>query len=598
MHHLDKRLNQRTRILAISALLCVVVIVGLLAFNRSVALGESHVQYPKLGAKVNQATGYPVKVYPSTLKCTVNVNDEIGAINPRIFGTNLEWFNDAGGLASSDESLKNKLVNLTKQQGVTVMRFPGGTLADFYHWKNGIGDLKSRPKIKHPTDSGSSANNFGSPEFFNFLKDTQSEGLITVNAGTATAKEASEWVAYANQPNNPQRIKDGIQKSANIKLWEIGNELYLPGNPGEKIITVSPEEYAKRYLAFSRAIKAVDPTVTTIAIGTAKSHIGPDTQYQNWTKVLLEKAASEIDMIAVHNAYFPMLYVERQPPVADVYSALLASPEAVDRSLKDLERLISQYETKKKIGIAVTEWGALFSLPNVDNFWVDHVKTMGSGIYIARMLQVFISHPRIELANYFKLTDRSFMGWINYEGQPKVPYWVFALYANYTGDARIAAKIESPDYATKPIGIMMPEKGVKAVTVVASKNSRTGDIYVNLVNRSLTTAYPIDIDFQHLSAQSEAKILRIQTNELTAHNGRDIPPEWPYDKAYEPYSTAPENSIQIKESTWDMQAPIQIAPFSVITIVLNAKTQSKTSHAVGVNVSHLDSHMFNKNNSK
>ncbi len=427
MHNLDKRLNQRTRILAISALLCAGVIVGLLAFNRSVALGESRVQYPNLGAKVNQATGYPVKIYPSTLKCTVNVNDEIGTINPRIFGTNLEWFNDAGGLASSDESLKNKLVNLTKQQGVTVMRFPGGTLADFYHWKNGTGDLKSRPKVKHPTDSGSSANNFGSPEFFNFLKDTQSEGLITVNAGTATAKEASEWVAYANQPNHPQRIKDGIQKPANIKLWEIGNELYLPGNPGEKIITVTPEEYAKRYLEFSRAIKAVDPTVTTIAIGTAKSHIGPDTQYQNWTKVLLQNAANEIDMIAVHNAYFPMLYVERQPPVADVYSALLAAPEAVDRSLKDLERLISQYETKRKIGIAVTEWGALFSLPNVDNYWVDHVKTMGSGVYIARMLQVFMSHPRVELANYFKLTDRSFMGWINYEGQPKVPYWVFAL---------------------------------------------------------------------------------------------------------------------------------------------------------------------------
>lgn len=568
--------NLRGRKLALLTLTSIVLITALLAFNGKLAFGEARVKYPSLGVAVNQPKAYPVKIHPKALLLTVDATAAIGKINPHIFGTNLEWFNDAGGLASRSEQLKNTLVDLTKQQGVTVMRFPGGTLADFYHWQDGTGEQKKRPKVKHPTDPGSSDNNFGSPEFFKFLASTQSDGLITVNAGTASAKEAAGWVAYANQPNHPLRIKDGIIKPANIKLWEIGNELYLPGNPGEKIIAVTPEEYAKRYLAFSRAIKAVDPTVTTIAIGTAKSHIGPDTQHQNWTEVLLQKAASEIDMIAVHNAYFPMLYVERQPPIADVYTALLASPEAVDRSLSDLEKLIKKYESKKEIGIAVTEWGALFSLPNIDNYWVDHVKTMGSGIYMARMLQVFMSHPRLELANYFKLTDRSFMGWINYDGQPKVPYWIFALYANHTGNVRIKAEMQSPTYDVAPIGIMMGETGVKEVTAVASKNTKSNKLYINLVNRSLTTAYPIKLDIQHLSLPTNAKILRIQTSELTAHNGRDIPPEWPYDKAYEPYSTAAENSIKINESAWDMQTPIQISPFSVVTVVLDVNTQAKT----------------------
>ncbi len=530
-----------------------------------------HAHYQKMGDKVNQAQSYPAVLAKTPLKCTIDLSKTIGTINPRIFGTNLEWFNDAGGLASNAPQLKEKITQLTKSQGATVMRFPGGTLADFYDWRDGIGPVEKRPNRKHPTDSGSSNNNFGSPEFFRFLQDTHSEGLITVNVGTGTAKSAADWVAYANQPNHLAREKDGFKAPVNIKLWEIGNELYLPGNPGEKIITLKPEIYAARYLEFSRAIKKVDPTVTTIAIGVAKSHIGPDTQYPDWTKVLLEKAGKEIDMIAVHNAYFPMLYHERQPHVKDVYPTLMASPEAVDKSIVDLEKLISQHEGNKKIGIAITEWGGLFSLPNVDNYWLDHVKTMGTGVYVARMMQVMMAHPRIELANYFKLTDRSFMGWINYAGEPKVPFWVFALYAQYSGNTRLQAQVVSPTYNAKSIGIMAAQNNVPEVTVMASQDLNKKKVFINVVNRSLTTQYPISLEFLNGVVSSKAKILRIEAKELTAHNGRDIPPEWPYETAYEPYTTATKNSIKIQENVYNTQEALVIAPFSVMTLVFDIK---------------------------
>ncbi len=527
--------------------------------------------YRNMGELVNQPTSYPVTMATQVLKCEVDAASNLGTIHPRIFGTNLEWFNEAGGLASKDVGLKQRLTTLAREQGTTVMRYPGGTLSDFYHWQDGVGAVDKRPKRKHPTDSGSSDNTFGSPEFFTFLKATHREGLITVNAGTASAQEAADWVAYANQPNHSQRVRDGISEPANIKLWEIGNELYLPGNPGEQIITVKPEVYAKRYIEFARAMRAVDNSITTIAIGVAKSHIGPDTEFPEWSEVLLKHAADEIDLIAVHNAYFPMLYTERQPDVKDVYPALWASPEAVDRSLTKLERLIQQHEKSRKIGIAITEWGALFSLPNVDNYWVDHVKTMGSGVYMGRMLQVMMSHPRVQLANYFKLTDRSFMGWINYAGEPKVPYWVLALYANNTGSTRLSAKMQSPTYDTQAIGIMMAEKQVPELTAVASKSEDGTKLYINFVNRSMTTNYPVQLDLKNAQMQGKARLLSVKANEMTAHNGRDIPPEWPYDKAYEPYSTAPPNSIKIKEQAWDMQTPLHIAPFSVITLVIDIK---------------------------
>lgn len=539
--------------------------------SASAGTSFGHAKYTKMGDRVNAATRYPVVESTIALKCTIDLGKPFGQIDRRLFGTNLEWFNDGGGLASHDLSLRKKITSLAKKQRVTVMRYPGGTLSDYYNWRDGIGPISARPKRHHPTDSGSSRNLFGSPEFFKFLKDTDAEGLVTVNVGTGTAKSAAEWVAYSNAPSHALRAKDGFPDPMNIKLWEIGNELYLPGNPGEQKITLTPETYADKYLEFSRAIKAVDPSVTTVAIGVAKSHIGPDTEYPNWSKIVLQKAGKEIDMIAVHNAYFPMLYHERQPNVKDIYPALMASPEAVDKSLFELESLIKQYEGKNKIGIAITEWGGLFSLPNVDNYWVDHVKTMGTGVYIARMLQVMMSHPRVQLANYFKLTDRSFMGWINYKGEPKVPFWVFALYANHHGNQRLASHIISPTYDTPLIGIMAPQKNVDEVTVVASKDTKTNQVFVNFVNRSLTTSYPINLNFIHGKIAKKGALFRIQTKELTAHNGRDTPPEWDYQIKYEPYTSAKPNSIKIEEVNWNDKQPIKIAPFSVMTLVLDAQ---------------------------
>lgn len=294
--------------------------------------------------KVNDAKVYKKQVYAKPLLCKINLNDIQHSVDARIFGANLEWFNNAGGLVNQGADEINQLTTLAKNQGVKVYRYPGGTLADFYHWKEGTGKLSTRPMRKHPTDSGMSSNDFGSPEFFKFLQKTQAEALITVNAGTGTPDEAAAWVAYANAPSNPQRIADGIDNPVKVKLWEVGNELYLPGNPGEQIITTTPEVYAERYIKFADAMRKVDPSITVLAIGVTKSHVGPDTEFANWTEILLKKAANKIDMIAVHNAYFPMLYGVKQPSIEQVYPALWAAPEAVKRSLDALTKLLEKYE--------------------------------------------------------------------------------------------------------------------------------------------------------------------------------------------------------------------------------------------------------------
>ena len=41
---------------------------------------------------------------------------------------------------------------------------------------------------------------------------------------TGDAREAADWVSYANDPENRERRGHGAAEPYNIKLWQIGNE--------------------------------------------------------------------------------------------------------------------------------------------------------------------------------------------------------------------------------------------------------------------------------------------------------------------------------------------------------------------------------------
>ena len=491
-------------------------------------------------------------------------------IQRTLFGTNLEWFNNADGIARSDGKVDPEWIKLARDEGISNVRFPGGTLSDYYDWRDGIGPVDQRPVRDHPTDRGRSPNVFGTPELLRFCAAIHAMPLITVNAGTGTAQEAADWVAYCNDPSNKERAADGLPAPAHVILWEVGNELYLPGNPTDKKkITIPPEKYADRFLKFAVAMRKVDPTIKLIAIGTANSTI-IRLPYPDWTDVLLQKAASQIDLIAIHNAYFPMIFGKKGLTAKEVYQSLWASPEAVDRSLAKLDRLIAQYEKDgHHIGIAVTEWGALFS--NAPH-WIDHEKTMGSAVYLARLMQVFIDHPRVVLTDYFKFTDRTPIGWVGYDRKPKVPYYVIQMFARHFGTRQVAATVESPTFSVGPVGVAPAESDVPEVTVVAALDASGRKLFVNFVNRSWQTIHQVQLDTGSFKAADTATAWELSSPGLTDNNGPDLPSEIPARMYEEPPEHGGATAVKLERKTVKLTSPITLQPYSVVTLELDAQS--------------------------
>jgi hypothetical protein len=88
-------------------------------------------------------------------------------------------------------------------------------------------------------------------QFESFMEYVQSipngRPVLCVNLATGSPEEAALWVRYANSVKGYQ-----------VKDWQLGNE-----NDGdwEEAGPLSARQYAARFLAFSKAMKAVDPTI-------------------------------------------------------------------------------------------------------------------------------------------------------------------------------------------------------------------------------------------------------------------------------------------------------------------------------------------------
>lgn len=232
---------------------------------------------------------------PTNAQVTVNLRQVLSTLSPLAVGTNA---------AVWDGHLQDTQVpGLLRNAGVKVLRYPGGSTADNFHWQT------------NTLDDGSSA---GQDSFDAFMKVVQQVGatpIITVNYGSGTPEEAAAWVKYAN-----------VTKHYHIQYWDIGNELYGNGTYGALWETdkhaLGPASYANNSLQFISAMKAVDPSIKIGLVLTAPGN-WPDGQTsasspQPWNDTVLPLACSAMDFASVH------WYA--QGPTGESDAALLASP--------------------------------------------------------------------------------------------------------------------------------------------------------------------------------------------------------------------------------------------------------------------------------
>lgn len=185
---------------------------------------------------------------PSLVHLSADAARTIRAADGRWFGLNTAVWDSFFDTTATSNSLK--------ELGTFLLRFPGGSLSDQYHWATDT-------TLSNTWTWGTSFNNF-----MHIATNIGAQAIITVNYGTGTSNEAAAWVRSANITNH-----------CGFKYWEVGNECYGSWETDSNTFPHDPYTYAVRAAPYIQLMKAADPTIHVGVVGL----VGEDNGENNYT---------------------------------------------------------------------------------------------------------------------------------------------------------------------------------------------------------------------------------------------------------------------------------------------------------------------------
>ena len=284
----------------------------------------------------------------------------IGETDNRIYGSFVEHIGRCvyGGLydptcPDADEmGFRRDVIDMTKELGISVVRYPGGNFVSGYNWEDGVGPKNKRPKRTDLAWFATETNEIGTDEFAEWCRRTNSEAMMAVNLGTRGPDAARNLVEYCNHPYGTHwsdlRIQNGYKNPHDIKLWCLGNEMDGPWQIGHK----KAEEYARIALEAGKVMKWVDPSIELVACGS--SHMQMPT-FGHWEATVLEEAYDIVDYISLH------IYFDNQ---ADDLPNFLAKSVEMDFFINTVVSICDYIKGKnrksKTINLSFDEWNVWY----------------------------------------------------------------------------------------------------------------------------------------------------------------------------------------------------------------------------------------------
>ena len=304
---------------------------------------------PRIMLRFIGSTGEPVTSIPLTLsghnwqeipfRFTSNVRDEQATVEIAAGGKGtvlLDFVSLMRADARRDGMLRPDLLQALQNLQPSFIRWPGGSYASTYKWKECIGPYASRGYHPNAYWGGYSGyGGFGTDEFLGLCRKLNSEPLIVLacpDMKPESIQYAMDWVRYLNDPPTTEmgkmRAANGHVEPYAVKLFQIDNE---PMNNG-----FTPDAYAEIVNRYGAEIRKLAPDARIVACGQKRS------SDMDWSEKVIDLAGSNFDILGCHNyEYEPENFESGLPRLRDYLT-----------KLGDYVR-VSKYP---RIEVAVLEW--------------------------------------------------------------------------------------------------------------------------------------------------------------------------------------------------------------------------------------------------
>ena len=460
-------------------------------------------------------------------KIVVDPDFSVGPVDRRLFGSFVEHMGrcvyggifEPGHPAADEDGFRRDVLDLVRDLGPTLVRYPGGNFVSGFRWEDSVGPVTDRPARLDLAWRSVEPNTFGLHEFIEWSAQADVEPMLAVNLGTRGIQEAADLVEYCNHPAgtelSDQRVKNGATDPFAVKIWCVGNEMDGPWQVGQK----SAHDYGKLAAETAKAMRLVDPSIELVACGSSNRQMST---FAAWEAAVLEHTYEYVDYISMH------AYYEETDNIVDFLASAVDMDGFIDDVIAAADYVKAKTRSRKKLRISFDEWNvwyqtAYHGLPSRD--WehapalIEDEFTLADAVVVGSLLISLLNHAdRVSVACQAQLVNII----APIRTQPGGSAWRQPTFYPFAHVARMARGVALKLPLTSPV-VETDRYGAGPAVTAAATWDESGTLALFLVNRHPADDILVTVDLRALSPERVVEHLVLSGPDIRATNTADQP---------------------------------------------------------------------------
>ena len=466
----------------------------------------------------------------------------IGETDPRLFGAFVEHLGrcvyggiyEPGHPTADRRGFRQDVLDLVRELGPTIIRYPGGNFVSGYNWEDGVGPAEQRPARLDLAWFSTEPNTFGTNEFMDWCRAAAVEPMFAVNLGTRGGDAARNLLEYCNHPGGTHysdlRRSHGYPEPHGIKFWCLGNEMDGPWQMEYKTAT----QYGLVAKEAAKMMRWIDPTIELAACGSSGRNMPT---FGRWEDEVLEHTFEHADYISLHT------YLNNY---AGDTAAFLAAPDLMDQFIEEVvavaDGVAARRRSTRRIMLSFDEWNVWYRTrrkreDRVKEGWpvappiLEEVYTMEDALVFGGACISLLNHAdRVKAACLAQLVN-VIAPIMTETGGPAWRQTIFHPFAQVSRHGRgrvLRARVECDGYDARyydPRGeqdLFFPIRAAPYLKLAAVADAE-GGLSLFALNRGLNQPIEVSVEARGFGRLETVEALQLRHDDLKAVNTRDAP---------------------------------------------------------------------------
>ena len=470
-----------------------------------------------------------------TQKVTRLYVDSRRAISPldrNLFGSFLEHLGRAiyegiyepgSGLADAN-GFRKDVMDEVRRLGVPIIRYPGGNFVSAYHWLDGVGPRKDRPRVLDKAWDTLEPNQFGTNEFMAWCKMVGARPLMGLNLGTDTTEMAAALVEYCNTEKGTKwsdlRRSHGIEQPYKVEHWCLGNEMDGPWQIGHMTGT----EYGMKAQDAARQMRSVDPSLKLIACGSS----GPMMPtYLEWDREVLEQCYEYVDGLSLHR-YLGNTKEETGGETSKYLAMNLSMEKQIAETLAVCDMVRGHKRSPKELWLSFDEWNVWYRERKGDAVdghgqaaphLLEEKYNLEDALLVGGIVNTLLRNAnRIKIACLAQLVNVIAPIFTNSKGLfRQTIFYPYSWGLQFAHGKVLDLFVESPTYDVTDIG------QVPYIDAAGTMNPEDHSVSLFLLNRDLSQSQIVEVAWQDRAPARVLNAYVLSGDDLKASNSFESP---------------------------------------------------------------------------